>query len=303
MSNDASRALYNILPAELICIVLDHLLPHQSTGFAFSCRRALEITDTYISDRVPSLKMANPGVTLLWASRFQKLPTSHQSAIEATVGVLPLLDVLAPLDIDTVTIHLLVASAYDQKQEGMNMAALVSIMTAEQAASKTGLNLDLSALRRQCLEAQVDLATKNVITFARLGNSESTLSWIEKANAVAIEAGRPLPDFSGVLQECWEKKFNYTAWQLGIFVRQGEEMRTSNLIEETIEAGLRAGRTLPDSSALMQKCLETKLDLTVESVKRCAQRGYDSAMQHHIKVAEETADKAGLSRPDWSEVM
>lgn len=297
-----SDALFDILPAELVCLVLDYLLPHQLTGFALSCRRSLEATDDHLRDRVSSLKGANRGVTLRWASRFRNLPPVQQSAIETTVGVLPLLDVFA-LDKEKVRLYLSVASAYGRKHDGQYMAALSCIKRAEQAALKTGLDLDLSALRQQCWRAQLDFGIMRVNMFAAQGFSESTLSWIEKANTAAIMAGRPLPDFSGVLQECWEKEFDTATLQAEHFARQGADVLTSRSIEEATEAGLRAGRALPDFSVLMRECWEKKLDITMKDAEICAQQGHEVPLLYNIKKAEEAADKAGCRRPDWSEVM
>jgi hypothetical protein len=198
MSPNTNRSSNDILLPELMFTVLDYLLPHQSTGLALSCRRLLELTDNYFSDRLPSSKGTNRGVTLRWASKFRKLPPLEQSAIENTVGVLPLLDVLAPFGSDMVRLYLSVSFALNRMKDGTFTSAICCIENAARAASEAGVKLNLCALKRRCWEAQLDLAIKNVSRFAREGFDESALLWVEKAKVAASEAECPLPEFSGV---------------------------------------------------------------------------------------------------------
>ena len=227
MSANTGRSLNDILPPELMSNVLDYLLPHQSTGLALSCRRSLEFTDNYFSDRLPSSKRTDRGVTLRWASRFRELPPLQQSAIETTVGVLPLLDLLAPFGSDMVKLYLSVSFAFSRMKDGRFISAIDCIENAVRVASGAGVKLNLCALKRRCWEAQLDLAIKNVSRFAQEGSDKSALLWVERANVAASEAGCPLPEFSGVLQECWEKKFDETVGQVEKFTRLGEDGTTS----------------------------------------------------------------------------
>lgn len=98
------------------------------------------------------------------------------------------------------------ASARRHIENGLGRIALRLIDEADQAALQTGLSLDLSALRRQWWEAQFKSAINKVELYTSKGIPELTLLGIEEANATATKAELPLPDLSGVMQECWEKK-------------------------------------------------------------------------------------------------
>jgi hypothetical protein len=186
-------------------MAFDHLLPHQTTGLALSCRRLLELTDEYFNGRLPHSKRANRGVALRWASKFRGLPPDQQSALETTVGVLPLLDVFAPLDRDIVKVYLSTAQAVSFMKKGEFRNAIASIENADEVALRTGLEVDVRTFRSHCCECQLKLAIRNVNRHARKGFYKQTLLWVKEAKRAASEAGGPAPDFTGVLKAFEEK--------------------------------------------------------------------------------------------------
>lgn len=209
MSLDTSRPLNDILPPELMFMVLDHLLPHQTTSLALSCRRFLELTDEYFKSRLSSSKRANQGVTLRWASKFHELPFDQQSALETTVGVLPLLDISAPLDRDIVRLCLSTARAVSHMKKGKFKNAITSIEEADEIVLRTGLEVDFRTFKSHSYDSQLKLAIREVNRHARKGARKGfrneTLRWVREARRAASEAGRPLPDFTGVLEALQEK--------------------------------------------------------------------------------------------------
>lgn len=270
MSSITSHAFYDILPPELTYLVFDHLLPHQLIGLALSCRRALVLTDLHFSKRISSLERIGQGAALRWASGFRKLPSDVQSAIETTIGLLPLLDVSVPLDDETRGLYLEVASARCYAQEGLVTATMSCTKRADQTASKTGLKTDFSALMRQCRGEQFDLMMELGKSCAQNGVDEATSKYLVKATEAAIGAGRPPPDFSRIMQECWEKKLDLTTKRATESAQQGLAERTSHNIETATEAAIRAGPPPPDFSKIMQECREKKLDLTTRQARECA---------------------------------
>jgi hypothetical protein len=182
-------------------MVLDHLLPHQTIGLALSCRRLLELTDRYFNCQLPPSERANQGVTLRWASKFRALPLDQQSAVETTVGVLPLLEIFAPIDHDTERLYLSMARAVSSMKKREFQTALHFIKEAEEVALGTGLEVEVRTFKSHC---QLKRATSNVKRFAHKGIYGETLFWIKQANTAASMAGRPLPDFTGVLRAIQE---------------------------------------------------------------------------------------------------
>lgn len=258
MGSHTNRAFYEVLPAKLTCLVIDYLLPRQLTGLASSCRQARYLIDHHFKKRIPSLEGECMNVTLLWASRFRKLPSGLQSAIEDTVGILPLLDISAPISSDIETIFSSVSSALHHIQNGRSKNALSCIKEADQAALKTELNLELSGLRRQCWEAEFKSVIQRVELWTSKGVYEFTLWGIKDANRAAMNAGRPLPDFGRLLQEFWKKKLDLTLGKVKECTQQGSITSTLSHIEEANEAAINAGRPLPDFSGVMQECWEKK---------------------------------------------
>lgn len=207
MSSDSSQPLNDILylPPELMFMALDHLLPHQTTGFALSCSRLLELTDRYFDGRLSPSKRTNRGVTLRWARRFDGLPPDQQSALETTVGMPPLLDISAPLDHDVVGLYLSAARAVGFMKKGEFRNAIASIEEADEIALKKGLEADVRTLESHCCESQLKLAIRNVNRHARKGFYKETLFWVKEAKRAARNAGRPLPDLTGVSKASQEK--------------------------------------------------------------------------------------------------
>lgn len=211
MSSNTSQYSNDILPPELMFMVLDHLLPHQTIGLALSCRQLLELTDKYFNGRLPPSGRANRGVTLRWASKFRALPPDQQIAVETTVGVLPLLDISAPLDRYIETLYMSMARAVSFMKRWEFQTAIASIEEAEKVALGTGLEVEVRTFKSHCYGSQLKVATRNVRRYAHKGFYEETLSSIEKANIAASMAGRPLPDFTGVLRACQENSLRRLA--------------------------------------------------------------------------------------------
>jgi hypothetical protein len=186
-------------------MALDHLLPHQTTGLALSCSRLLELTDRYFDGRLSPSKRTNRGVTLRWARRFDGLPPDQQSALETTVGMLPLLDISAPFDQDIVGLYLSTARAVNYMKKGEFRNAIASIEKADEVALRTGLKVDFRTFKSHCCESQLKLAIRNVNRHARKGFYKETLFWVKEAKRAASKAGRPLPDFTGVSKASQEK--------------------------------------------------------------------------------------------------
>ena len=205
MSPNTSQYSNDILPPELMFMVLDHLLPHQTIGLALSCRRLLELTDQYFNGRLPPSERANRGATLRWASKFRALPPDQQSAVETTVGVLPLLDIFDPLDRDIERLYLSTARAVSFMKKGKFETAIASIEEADEVALGTGLEEEVRTFKGHCYESQLKLAIMNVKRYARKGFDKQTLMWVERAERAASKTGRPLPDFTGVLRAFQEK--------------------------------------------------------------------------------------------------
>jgi hypothetical protein len=303
MSSHTSHAFYDLLPPEITCLVFNHLLPHQLTGAALSCRQARELTDHYFSERIPSWREDCWSVTLRWASRFRNLHTNLQSAIEETVGVLPLMDVSAVVDNDTETLYLSAASAHRNIERGLGMLALIFIDDADQAALKTGLSVDLSAVRRQCWEAELKSRINRVESYTSKGEHQLTLLGIENANKAAMNAGLPLPDFSGVMRECWEKRLHFEMEEVNAYAQLGFDELALSHIEKANKAAMNAGLPPPDFSGVMRECWEKKLDLAIKKVRMIARRGLYEYTLPDIERVNEAAMNAGLPLPDFSEIM
>jgi hypothetical protein len=136
---------------------------------------------------------------------------------------------------------------------------------------------------------------------AQLGYDTSILSLIEKANEIAMNAGRSLPDLSGVIQECWKKKLDLTVERVNSFAQRGFDGPTLSHIEKANEAAMSAGLPLPDFSAAIHECWKKKLDLAMEKVRTFARQGSDMAVQHWAETANDAALKAGCPQPYCSE--
>jgi hypothetical protein len=132
------------------------------------------------------------------------------------------------------------------------------------------------------------------------GIPELTLLGIEEANATATKAELPLPDLSGVMQECWEKKLEITLEEVKRSAQLGYATLILSLIEKANEIAMNAGRSLPDLSGVMQECWEKKLDFAMEEVKRSAQLGCVISTLSLVGEANEAAMSAGLPLPDFS---
>jgi hypothetical protein len=303
MSSHTSYAFYDLLPPEITCLVFGYLLPHQLTGVASSCRQARELTDHYFSKRIPSLKKNCWSVTLRWASGFRVLHPNLQSAIEETVGVLPLMDVSAVVDNDTETLYLSVASAQRNIKRGLGMLALTSVNDADQAALKTELSVDLSPLKLPCWEAELKSRINTVECYTSEGTHQLILLGIEAANEAAMNAGLPLPDFSGVVRECWKNSLYLEMKEVNAYAQRCCDELALSHIEKANEAAMKAELPPPDFSGVMQECWEKKLDREMEEVNAYAQLGFDELALSHIEKANEAAMKAELPPPDFSGVM
>lgn len=161
--------------------------------------------------------------------------------------------------------------------------------------------IHFSRVMQECWEKKLDLTREEVKKSALGGSVTSTRSLIEEANQAATNAGRPLPDFSGVMRECWEKRLDLAMENVNTFAQRGLDKPTLSHIKKANEAAMNAGRPLPDFSGAMRECWEKKLDLAMENVRTFARRGSDTAVQFWVEIADDAALKAGCPQPDWSE--
>jgi hypothetical protein len=178
----------------------------------------------------------------------------------------------------------------------------MGIEEANVTAIKAELPLpDFSGVMQECWEQKLNFTMEEMKKSAQGGSVTSTLSLIEAANEAAMNAGRPLPDSSRVMQECWEKRLVVTMEAVNTFAQRGFDRPTLSHIEKANEAATNAGRPLPDFSGVMRECWEKKLDLATENVRTFARQGWDTAVQFWAEIANDAALKAGYRQPDWTE--
>ena len=119
--------------------------------------------------------------------------------------MLPLLGIFAPLDRDIERLYLSTARAVSFVEKGEFRNAIASIERADEVALRTGLEVDVRTFKSHCCESQLKFAIRNVNRHARNGFYKETLLWVKEAERAASKAGRPLPDFTGVLKALQEK--------------------------------------------------------------------------------------------------
>jgi hypothetical protein len=260
MASIAPCAPHDVLPTELLFLILSYLLPHQLTGFALSCRYALTLSDRSVGKRFSPWKSPAQSATLRWAIAFHKLSTEMQAAIELIFSKTPLLNVSLPTDHKTSDIYLAIASVYRYSQDSTKLPSLRFIEISSKRALRAESPLPyVVELVQRCWEVKLGDMMKKAEEYAQRGLDDATLRYIEAARKLALQAGRPLPDSRALLQMCWEVKFDGIMKRAEAYARRGLEIPVLFCIEEAKESALKAGRPLPDTTGLLQHCLEVKL--------------------------------------------
>lgn len=260
----ASHALYDVLPSELMLMILSHLLPHQLTGFALSCRHALGLTDLSVNERFSTWKSPAQSATLRWTLAFYKLSTETQAAMELIFAVTPRSIISFPRDHKTCDLYLAMASMYRFSQDGAKVPSLRFIEISSKVARRAeNPQPDLIGLVERCWDLKLGDLMKKAEEYAERGLDDPTLRYVEAANKLALKAGRSLPDSRALVTRCWEVKLIEMMNRAEEYAQRGLHAPVTCCIEKANESALKAGVPLPDSNRVLQRCLKMKLGAVV----------------------------------------